>query len=130
MTGNHRPRCSIAFEREPGRLPLRNCLASLRLFVDRSDTWMLPAPGAAQPGTRARAAELLEHHRARLTTVADLVAACHLTAYVVAAQFAHASANSLPSPRPAPVMIGTLPLSAWLIGLLPIVAHNVQRGLS
>ncbi|MEH3139698.1 MAG: MBL fold metallo-hydrolase [Mycobacterium kyogaense] len=75
---------SIAFERAPGPLPLRSYLSSLQLFVDLPDARMLPAHGPADRATRARALELLDHHRDRLDQVADLVAAGAQTAFDVA----------------------------------------------
>ncbi|CAJ1499096.1 MBL fold metallo-hydrolase [[Mycobacterium] burgundiense] len=90
FTGDHLlPRItpSIAFERTPERLPLRSFLASLRLFVDLPDHRMLPAHGGVDNTTAVRAAELIEHHRERLTAVADLVATNEsATAYDIAAQ--------------------------------------------
>jgi glyoxylase-like metal-dependent hydrolase (beta-lactamase superfamily II) len=89
FTGDHiLPRItpSIAFEREPGTLPLRDYLRSLQLFVDRPDARMLPAHGSPQPGTRARAVELLEHHRMRLATIAELVGQGYENAFQIAQQ--------------------------------------------
>ncbi|MDX6233744.1 MAG: hypothetical protein QOH68_2816 [Nocardioidaceae bacterium] len=78
FTGDHiLPRITpaIALETDPEELPLRSYLASLQLFVDRPDGRMLPAHGAVTESTRARAEELLEHHRERLDVIADLVGA-------------------------------------------------------
>jgi glyoxylase-like metal-dependent hydrolase (beta-lactamase superfamily II) len=97
FTGDHiLPRItpSLAFERVPQHRPLRAYLDSLRLFVDRPDVRMLPAHGAAQPGTSARAQELVDHHRGRLATVADLVAAGHSTASAVAERMRWTRRNS------------------------------------
>ncbi|CAJ1581021.1 MBL fold metallo-hydrolase [[Mycobacterium] wendilense] len=90
FTGDHLlPRItpSIAFERTPEPLPLRSFLDSLRLFTDLPDHRMLPAHGGVDNTTAVRAAELIEHHRERLTAVADLVARRgSATAYDIAAQ--------------------------------------------
>lgn len=86
FTGDHiLPRItpSIALERAPEPLPLRSYLASLRLFLDLPDATMLPAHGDVTPSVRARADELLEHHRNRLDAVQALVATGCSTAYDV-----------------------------------------------
>jgi glyoxylase-like metal-dependent hydrolase (beta-lactamase superfamily II) len=86
FTGDHiLPRItpSIALERVPETLPLRSYLASLRLFLDLPDASMLPAHGDVTPSVRARAEELLEHHRDRLDAIQALVAAGCSTAYDV-----------------------------------------------
>ncbi|TDL11714.1 MBL fold metallo-hydrolase [Mycolicibacterium obuense] len=75
---------SIAFERAPDAMPLRSYLSSLQLFVDLPDARMLPAHGSADGATRARAIELLDHHRDRLRRIADSVAAGAQTAFEVA----------------------------------------------
>lgn len=87
FTGDHLlPRItpSIAFERVPERLPLRSFLRSLQLFLHLPDTRMLPAHGDTDHRTRHRAQELLDHHDARLTIIADLVAAGASTAFEAA----------------------------------------------
>ncbi|WP_099023006.1 MBL fold metallo-hydrolase [Mycolicibacterium palauense] len=87
FTGDHLlPRItpSIAFERTPERLPLRSYLASLRLLLGLPDARMLPAHGTTEHTTRARTAELLDHHSTRLTQVADMVAAGNPTSFEVA----------------------------------------------
>lgn len=87
FTGDHLlPRItpSIAFERTPERLPLRSYLDSLRLLLGLPDARMLPAHGTTEHTTWARTAELLDHHRTRLTQVADIVAAGSSTSFDVA----------------------------------------------
>jgi glyoxylase-like metal-dependent hydrolase (beta-lactamase superfamily II) len=89
FTGDHiLPRItpSIALERAPEALPLRSYLASLQLFLDLPDATMLPAHGAIAPSIKARAEELLDHHRDRLETARELVQAGNSTAYEVARQ--------------------------------------------
>jgi glyoxylase-like metal-dependent hydrolase (beta-lactamase superfamily II) len=89
FTGDHiLPRItpSIALERMPEKLPLRSYLASLRLFLDLPDAWMLPAHGAVTRSVRARVEELLDHHRHRLDLVQGLVTAGSHTAYDVSRQ--------------------------------------------
>ncbi|HEX7823977.1 MAG TPA: MBL fold metallo-hydrolase [Mycobacterium sp.] len=86
FTGDHiLPRItpSIALERVPEALPLRSYLASLRLFLNLPDASMLPAHGDVTPSVRARAEELLDHHRDRLDVIQTLVAAGCCTAYDV-----------------------------------------------
>ncbi|MBI3214188.1 MAG: MBL fold metallo-hydrolase [Mycobacterium sp.] len=87
FTGDHiLPRItpSIALERMPEQLPLRSYLASLKLFLDLPDATMLPAHGAVTASVKARAEELLDHHRERLDLARELVAAGNSTAYEVA----------------------------------------------
>lgn len=87
FTGDHiLPRItpSIALERVPETLPLRSYLASLRLFLDLPDASMLPAHGDVTPSVRARAEELIDHHRDRLDAIHALVATGCSTAYDVA----------------------------------------------
>jgi len=87
FTGDHiLPRItpSIALERVPEELPLRSYLASLRLFLDLPDATMLPAHGVVTASVKARAEELLDHHRDRLESARELVAAGNSTAYQVA----------------------------------------------
>ncbi|MCV7226493.1 MBL fold metallo-hydrolase [Mycolicibacterium komossense] len=89
FTGDHiLPRItpSIALERQPEELPLRSYLASLKLFLDLPDATMLPAHGAVTESVKARAEQLLEHHRDRLEQARELVAAGNSTAYQVARQ--------------------------------------------
>ncbi|KAA0080286.1 MBL fold metallo-hydrolase [Mycolicibacterium sp. P9-64] len=86
FTGDHiLPRItpSIALERAPETLPLRSYLASLRLFLDLPDASMLPAHGDVTSSVRARAEELLDHHRDRLDVIQTLVATGCATAYDV-----------------------------------------------
>lgn len=77
---------SIAFEREPEPLPLRSYLDSLTLMLNLPDARMLPAHGHTAGRTRARAQELVEHHRQRLNRVSDLVGAGYATGLEVAEQ--------------------------------------------
>lgn len=87
FTGDHiLPRItpSIALERAPEALPLRSYLSSLLLFLDLPDASMLPAHGAITPSVKARAEELLDHHRDRLERARELVEAGNTTAYEVA----------------------------------------------
>ena len=89
FTGDHiLPRItpSIALERAPEALALRSYLASLQVFLDLPDASMLPAHGAVNPSVKARAEELLDHHRDRLDRACQLVAAGNSTAYQVAQQ--------------------------------------------
>ncbi|WP_299574883.1 MBL fold metallo-hydrolase [uncultured Williamsia sp.] len=64
---------SIAYERAPDRLALQSYLSSLRLIADRPRTTLLPAHGAPGGSSGDRALELIDHHRRRLATVAELV---------------------------------------------------------
>lgn len=87
FTGDHiLPRItpSIAYERQPDPMSLRSYLGSLRLFLHRPDGRQLPAHGAIQDSTRARAEEILEHHASRLTIIGDLVASGSTTAHDIA----------------------------------------------
>lgn len=77
---------SIAYERAPVTTSLVSYLGSLRLFLERPDGRMLPAHRTPEPSTRARAVELLDHHRQRLDIVGDLVAAGATTAHDVASR--------------------------------------------
>ncbi|MBB3604750.1 glyoxylase-like metal-dependent hydrolase (beta-lactamase superfamily II) [Mycolicibacterium sp. BK556] len=89
FTGDHLlPRItpSIAYERAPEHLPLRSYINSLRLMLDLPDARMLPAHGATERTTHARAHELIEHHETRLNRISELVAAGACTAYDVANQ--------------------------------------------
>ncbi len=87
FTGDHLlPRItpSIAFERDPEKLPLRSYLESLQLLVGLPDSRMLPAHGSTAGRTRQRALDLIEHHRQRLDQIKDLIAAGATTAFEVA----------------------------------------------
>jgi len=87
FTGDHLlPRItpSVAFERAPEKLPLRSFLRSLQLFLDLPDARMLPAHGDTGHHTRRRAQELLDHHRERLSIIADLITSGATTAFEVA----------------------------------------------
>lgn len=77
---------SIAFERDPEPLPLRSYLDSLTLMLDLPDARMLPAHGHTAGRTRARAQELIDHHRQRLNQVSELVCAGYGTGLEVAEQ--------------------------------------------
>lgn len=77
---------SIAFERDPEPLPLRSYLDSLTLMLDLPDARMLPAHGHTAGSTRARAQELIDHHRQRLNKVSELVCAGYGTGLEVAEQ--------------------------------------------
>jgi glyoxylase-like metal-dependent hydrolase (beta-lactamase superfamily II) len=57
---------SIGFELGEWEQPLAAYLASLEHVLTRPDALILPAHGAPAPSAHARAAELLEHHEARL----------------------------------------------------------------
>lgn len=89
FTGDHLlPRItpSIAFERAPGKLPLRSYIDSLNLVLRLPDARMLPAHGTTARTTHARAQELLEHHETRLRQIGDLVVAGSSTALQVASE--------------------------------------------
>jgi glyoxylase-like metal-dependent hydrolase (beta-lactamase superfamily II) len=75
---------SIAFEPEPGALPLRAFLDSLRLVRQRPDAALLPAHGPAGPSAHTRVDELLAHHDLRLTEALDALSGSVSTAYEVA----------------------------------------------
>jgi glyoxylase-like metal-dependent hydrolase (beta-lactamase superfamily II) len=75
---------SIAFESRPGPSPLADFLNSLALILRLPDRRMLPAHGPAGGSTRRRAAELLEHHQARLSACLAAVAASGSTPFEVA----------------------------------------------
>lgn len=77
---------SIAFERAPERLPLRSYLDSLTLMLNLPDARMLPAHGHTAGQTRARAQELIAHHRQRLDQVTELIGAGYTTSLEVAEQ--------------------------------------------
>jgi glyoxylase-like metal-dependent hydrolase (beta-lactamase superfamily II) len=87
LTGDHvLPRItpSIAYEREPDRHSLTSYLGSLRLVADLPAHRMLPAHGSVEGSAGARAAELVQHHDERLTTILDLLRSGRSTAYEVA----------------------------------------------
>lgn len=75
---------SIGFERAPDPLAVLRYLESLEAVLARPDARMLPAHGAPGPSTRARAAELIDHHRERLASSLDGVRAGARTALDVA----------------------------------------------
>ena len=75
---------SIAFEPEPGSLPLRAFLDSLRLVRQRPDAVLLPAHGSVRPSAHARIDELLAHHDLRLTEALEALSAAVTTAFEVA----------------------------------------------
>jgi glyoxylase-like metal-dependent hydrolase (beta-lactamase superfamily II) len=75
---------SIAFEPEPGALPLRAFLDSLRLVRQRPDAVLLPAHGPAGPSAHTRVDELLAHHDLRLSEALDALSGSVSTAYEVA----------------------------------------------
>jgi glyoxylase-like metal-dependent hydrolase (beta-lactamase superfamily II) len=75
---------SIGFEPVRCRWALRSFLSSLQLLRDLPDSRLLPAHGPVAPSTHLRAAELVEHHRARLDQTYNAVAAGATTAYDVA----------------------------------------------
>lgn len=57
---------SLGLERNPGALPLRDYLDSLRAVGELPDRMMLPAHGPVRSGTHYRVRELLDHHEERL----------------------------------------------------------------
>lgn len=118
FTGDHLlPRItpSIAFERVPERLPLRSFLRSLQLFLHLPDARMLPAHGDTDQRTRQRAQQLLDHHDARLTTIADLVAAGASTAFEAARRMRWTrSERSLSELETIHQMVAVLEVSAHL----------------
>jgi glyoxylase-like metal-dependent hydrolase (beta-lactamase superfamily II) len=118
FTGDHLlPRItpSIAFERVPERLPLRSFLRSLQLFLHLPDARMLPAHGDTDHRTRQRAQELLDHHDARLTTIADLVVAGASTAFEAARRMRWTrSERSLSELETIHQMVAVLEVSAHL----------------
>lgn len=62
---------SIGFELGEWHQPLASYLASLESMLTRPDARLLPAHGAPGPSAQARAAELLEHHEARLAETVE-----------------------------------------------------------
>lgn len=89
FTGDHLlPRItpSIAFERAPGKLPLRSYIDSLHLVLRLPDAKMLPAHGSTAGTTHARAHELIQHHETRLRQVGDLIAAGNSSSFEVASE--------------------------------------------
>jgi glyoxylase-like metal-dependent hydrolase (beta-lactamase superfamily II) len=75
---------SIGFEPVRCRWALRSFLSSLQLLRDLPDSRLLPAHGPVAPRTHIRAAELVEHHRARLDQTSEAVSVGATTAYEVA----------------------------------------------
>ncbi|MFD8493607.1 MBL fold metallo-hydrolase [Amycolatopsis sp. NPDC059657] len=76
---------SIGFQPEPGKLPLRDYIDSLKVVRALPDRRMLPAHGAVSPSVHARADALLEHHRERLEIMGGKITDGASTAYEVAA---------------------------------------------
>ncbi len=77
---------SIGFVPDPGLLPLRDFLDSLRLVRSMPDTVLLPAHGPVAPSVHARVDELVEHHDRRLEATSAAVAAGAVTASEAAAR--------------------------------------------
>jgi glyoxylase-like metal-dependent hydrolase (beta-lactamase superfamily II) len=75
---------SIAFEPEPGSLPLRAFLDSLQLVRHRPDAMLLPAHGPVGPSAHARIDELLAHHDLRLAEALEALSGEVTTAFEVA----------------------------------------------
>jgi glyoxylase-like metal-dependent hydrolase (beta-lactamase superfamily II) len=75
---------SIAFEPEPGSLPLRAFLDSLQLVRQRPDAMLLPAHGPVRPSAHARIDELLAHHDVRLAEALEALSGEVTTAFAVA----------------------------------------------
>jgi glyoxylase-like metal-dependent hydrolase (beta-lactamase superfamily II) len=75
---------SIGFEPQPGPLPLRDYLDSLRLVRNLPDMLLLPAHGPAAPSVHERVDQLLAHHGTRLDACAAAVVAGASTAYEAA----------------------------------------------
>ncbi|HEX5496592.1 MAG TPA: MBL fold metallo-hydrolase [Mycobacteriales bacterium] len=82
---------SIGFEVEPGELPLRDFLTSLRLVRRMPDLRLLPAHGPVGDSVHARVDQLLDHHGARLD-------ACQ-AAVVAGAETGFDAARALPWTR-------------------------------
>ncbi|NMO01433.1 MBL fold metallo-hydrolase [Gordonia sp. TBRC 11910] len=136
FTGDHLlPRItpSLGFEHIPEDSPLTSYLASLRKFVDAADGLMLPAHGSTSFATQPRAAELLEHHRLRLSEIRDLVAAGHTTAFAVAEQMRWTRhARTISDLAPLHAMTAVLEVRSHLQhlvreGELSVVEDEVQR---
>jgi glyoxylase-like metal-dependent hydrolase (beta-lactamase superfamily II) len=77
---------SIGFEPLPADRPLSDYLNSLAAVEALADAVLLPAHGPVAPSARARAGELIEHHRKRLDAMLAAVAPGGSTAYQVAGQ--------------------------------------------
>jgi glyoxylase-like metal-dependent hydrolase (beta-lactamase superfamily II) len=75
---------SIGFEPVSARQPLGDYLESLRVVRALPDMRLLPAHGPVTASAHARIDELLGHHRDRLSSCAEAVAAGAGTAYQVA----------------------------------------------
>ncbi|WP_280341964.1 MBL fold metallo-hydrolase [Nocardia neocaledoniensis] len=105
---------SIGFELVPESQPLRSFLASLRLVRELPDAVLLPSHGPVTASAHVRIDDLFDHHRQRLTRVADEVAGGADTAYAVA--------RMLPWTRRA-VRFDDLPLDHQLSAITEIDAH-------
>jgi glyoxylase-like metal-dependent hydrolase (beta-lactamase superfamily II) len=77
---------SIGFEPLPADRPLSDYLNSLATVEALADAVLLPAHGPVAPSARARAAELVEHHRKRLDAMLAAVGPGVSTAFEVAGQ--------------------------------------------
>jgi glyoxylase-like metal-dependent hydrolase (beta-lactamase superfamily II) len=75
---------SVGFEPVPADRPLSDYLNSLAAVEALADAVLLPAHGPVAPSARARAGELIEHHRKRLDTMLAAVAPGGSTAFEVA----------------------------------------------
>lgn len=75
---------SIGFESVPGPSPLQDYLESLARVAALRDSVLLPAHGPVRPSTAARVLQLQEHHDARLSQMADVLARGPATALDVA----------------------------------------------
>ncbi len=77
---------SLDFQPVPAELPLRDYLESLCLVRSRPDRRMLPAHGSVSPSVHARVDELLLHHRRRLDSMVEQLAAGCSTPFEVASR--------------------------------------------
>jgi glyoxylase-like metal-dependent hydrolase (beta-lactamase superfamily II) len=77
---------SIGFEPALTEDPLGAFLESLAIVRSRPDTMLLPAHGPVAPSTHDRIDELVEHHRIRLDTMAEIIGWGAETAAEVAAK--------------------------------------------
>lgn len=75
---------SIGFVPDPGPLPLRDFLDSLRLVRSMPDLVLLPAHGPVMPSVHARVDELIGHHDARLALIEEALQDGPRTSYQVA----------------------------------------------
>jgi glyoxylase-like metal-dependent hydrolase (beta-lactamase superfamily II) len=75
---------SVGFEAVVAQQPLGDYLDSLTLVLDMPDMQLLPAHGPVGGRSRARAAELLAHHEARLEACRERIVAGAGTAYETA----------------------------------------------